>query len=156
MSRRSQRQPFEIIQGAPAPLAAHAERTVRFQEVDPLGVLWHGHYASYFDDARVAFGDRFGLGYLDMKQQNFAAPIVRLQVDYHNPLRFGETARIETKLHWTEASRLNFEYAITGPDGRVAATGMTVQLLIGADGETLLLRPPYLERLFERWKAGEL
>jgi hypothetical protein len=29
---------------------------VRFNEADPLGIVWHGHYIRYFEDGREAFG----------------------------------------------------------------------------------------------------
>jgi len=30
---------------------------VRFNEADPLGIVWHGHYIRYFEDGREAFGN---------------------------------------------------------------------------------------------------
>ncbi len=35
---------------------------VRFQEVDSLRVVWHGHYLSYCEEGRTAFGREFGFG----------------------------------------------------------------------------------------------
>ena len=29
---------------------------IRFSEVDSMGVVWHGNYAKYFEDAREEFG----------------------------------------------------------------------------------------------------
>ena len=37
---------------------------IRFSEVDSLLIVWHGHYLKYFEDAREAFGRKYGLGYL--------------------------------------------------------------------------------------------
>ena len=42
----------------PAPLVVGIDRRVRFEEVDALGMVWHGRYPSYFEDGRIAFGDR--------------------------------------------------------------------------------------------------
>ena len=39
---------------------------VRFNETDPLGIVWHGNYLKYFEDGREAFGKEFGMEYLDM------------------------------------------------------------------------------------------
>ena len=44
---------------------------VRFSEVDSMGVVWHGHYAMYFEDAREAFGAKYGLEYLMMYGKGF-------------------------------------------------------------------------------------
>lgn len=50
--------PRPLAGETPPPLSAGATRLVRFNEADPLGIVWHGHYASYFEDARAAFGDK--------------------------------------------------------------------------------------------------
>ena len=36
---------------------------VRFSEIDPIQMVWHGNYVKYMEDAREAFGRRHGLGY---------------------------------------------------------------------------------------------
>ena len=59
-------------------------------------------------------------------------------------------------LVWTEAARLNIEYAILSPRGELAATGCTVQIFTDAhSGETYLASPDLLERCRRRWKQGE-
>ncbi len=147
---------FPLRPGCPPPLRLAVERRVRFEEVDPLGIVWHGRYPSYFEDARVALGDRFGVGYHDFYAQGVVTPIKRLQVDYARPLRFGEVATVEGILHWSEAARIDFEYVIRDGTGQVATTGCSVQLLLGEDQQVLLVFPPFYEAFRARWRAGEL
>ena len=45
---------FPSVKGCPPPLGIRVERKVRFEETDPLGIVWHGRYASFFEDARTA------------------------------------------------------------------------------------------------------
>ncbi len=47
-------------------LTERVEILVRFNEADPLGIVWHGHYVRYFEDGREAFGNKYGLRYLDI------------------------------------------------------------------------------------------
>ena len=51
---------------------------IRFSEVDSMGVVWHGNYAIYFEDAREAFGAKYGLEYLMMYDEGYFEPIVEL------------------------------------------------------------------------------
>ena len=37
---------------------------IRFSEVDSMNVVWHGSYPLYFEDAREAFGRKYGLSFL--------------------------------------------------------------------------------------------
>lgn len=152
MRRRNNPLYFSHIPDAPPPLVAQVKRKVRFEEVDTLGIVWHGRYPSYIEDGRAAFGEKYGMGYLDMYREKFMAPIVRMHIDYHSPLRFPEDVIITASLHWTDAVRLNFQYLISGEDGRVAATGYTVQLLTNMKMEVLLARPEFVEEFCRRWK----
>lgn len=52
---------------------------VRFSEVDPIRVVWHGNYLKYMEDAREAFGRKYGLGYVTIVENGYYCPIF----DYH-------------------------------------------------------------------------
>jgi acyl-CoA thioester hydrolase len=147
---------FNSAAGQPAPLRAVVERRVRFEEVDPLGIVWHGRYPGYFEDARVAFGDRFGIGYLDFYREGILAPIKKLHVDYQRPLRFDEVFTIEGVLHWSEAARLNFEFILRNAAGEVTTSGYTVQMLMDTEHTLLLVPPPFYQTFCDRWSRGEL
>ena len=103
---------FPTSKGQPQPLRIRTTRRVRFEEVDPLGFVWHGRYSSFFEDARTALGDKYGIGYLDFYKHGIITPIKKIHIDYHHPLRFQEDFAIEGLLHWSEAARINFEFII--------------------------------------------
>ncbi len=141
--------------GDPPGLSVQAERRVRFEEVDMLGIVWHGHYVSFLDDGRVAFGDRFpAVSYGRLKDEGVAAPIVQLHLDYKAPFFFDEVMRIETTLHWTDALRLNFSYRIVKPDGSTAVTAYSVQLFTDLKGAVLLLPPDWIKEFRQGWVRG--
>lgn len=143
--------------GDPAPLTVTARRRVRFEEVDMLNIAWHGHYVSFLDDGRVAFGDRYpALSYRHLHQAQVAAPIVQLHLDYQAPLFFDEEMDVAASLHWSDAVRLNFSYLITGAAGRLVARAWSVQLLVDGARTTLLIPPPWYEEFRRRWRQGEL
>ena len=58
-------------------LSVEKQIEVRFSEVDMMNVVWHGSYALYLEDAREAFGARYGLSYHRYIEENIFAPIVR-------------------------------------------------------------------------------
>ena len=138
------------------PLRHTVTRKVRFEEVDPLGIVWHGRYASFFEDARTALDAAFGIGYMDFYLKGIFAPIKKMHVDYHLPLKFEEVFTIEAILHWTEAARINHEFIITNAEGRVATTGYTVQMMLDGNGDILVVPPPFYRDFCEKWKNGKL
>jgi len=130
------------------------QRRVRFEEVDPMGIVWHGRYPGYFEDGRVALGSRYGIGYEDFFRHGVPAPIRRMQIDYLAPLRFHEEFEVEALLHWSDGARLDFEFLIRDADGGLVATGCSVQLMLDSAGGLLLLPPPFVRAQREQWQAG--
>lgn len=147
---------FPADEKAPPPLTASAVRRVRFEEVDTMQVVWHGRYPSYFEDARTAFGVKYGLSYASFVRHQVMAPIARMHIDYAAPLRLDDEVEIEASLHWNEAMRLDFSYRIRNGAGTVCATGYTVQLLTEVDGTVVFVPPPWIKRFREKWRLGEL
>ena len=147
---------FKVVENAPAPLRATAEQSVRFDECDPLGIVWHGRYTSYFEDARVALGDRYEIGYMDFFDKGISTPLKQMYHDYIKPLRFRDRFTTEGILHWSEAARLNFEFIIRNEDDEIVTRGYTVQLMLDKNFEVLLSPPAFYLDFCEKWKAGEL
>ena len=67
-------------------LQSFTEFKVKFNEVDALGIVWHGHYIRFFEDGREAFGEKHGLAYMDIYRNGFLAPVVNLHCDYKKSL----------------------------------------------------------------------
>ncbi|MEN8140717.1 MAG: acyl-CoA thioesterase [Thermodesulfobacteriota bacterium] len=145
---------FPANPNEPPPLMAETTRRVRFEEVDALGMVWHGRYPSYFEDGRISFGDRYGLSYPSFIENRTKAPIVQMHFDFKAPLRFDETMKISTSLHWCEAVRLNFSYRIFDPRGTLAASGYTVQLLTDMQDTVLIVGPEWLAKFRDEWQSG--
>jgi acyl-CoA thioester hydrolase len=147
---------FPKSKDQPESLRVSVERTVRFEEVDALGIVWHGRYASYFEDARIALGQRYEIGYLEFYTHGVVAPIKKMHFDYHRPLRFEETVTIEGILHWSDAARMNFEFIIRNRNGEIATTGFTVQMMLDSNENILVIPPPFYVDFCNKWKAGDL
>ena len=123
---------------------------VRFNEADPLGIVWHGHYIRYFEDGREAFGNIHGLGYLEVYKQGFVIPIVSVQCDFKRPLRYGDSVIVETTYMPCEAAKMKFNYRLyNAATNELVATGSSIQVFLDKGSSMLqLINPPF----FEEWK----
>ena len=146
---------FKKNESDPKPLTGIVKRQIRFEEVDMLQIAWHGHFSSFFEDARIQLGKRYGIGYMDLYEHGILAPIKTVHIDFIHPLRFMEEITIEGILHYSQASRINSEYIIRNSDNKVAATGFTVQMMLNPDYELFLTQPEYYKDFCDRWKAGK-
>lgn len=134
-------------------LSHQTEVIVRFNEADPLGIVWHGHYLRYFEDGREAFGKLHGISYLDCYRHGLAVPIVSVHCDYSKPLRYGDTVLVHTTYIDTASAKLMFEYKIfEAKENTVVAKGSSVQVFVDAKTFELQLSLP---SFFEEWKKKQ-
>ena len=126
---------------------------VRFPEVDSLGIVWHGHYLTYFELGRNALGKECGLHYLDFASAGVRAPVVHCEVDYLAPARFGDPLELITRFHPEPSAKLIYTYQLRS-DGRDLARGLTAQVFTDAEGALELNPPSPLESFLQTWDPG--
>lgn len=137
-----------------AALTNRVTSRVRFSEVDSMDVVWHGEYVRYLEDGREAFGRQYGIGYTDIRDAGYTVPIVDLNIQYKQSLKYGESAVIETRYIRTEAAKIHFEYTIfRESDKAVVATGSSIQVFVNSATELLELNnPDFYKAWKERWE----
>lgn len=132
-------------------LTAETEIKVRFSEVDSMGVVWHGSYPLYFEDARESFGEKFGLQYQTIYDAGYFAPLVELNFSYKKPLRHGDTAKIIIGFIPVAAAKIVFQYTIINPsNGDVYATGESIQVFMDHEYNLVWDNPPF----YKKWKEA--
>ena len=131
-------------------MSNRTEVLVRFNEADPLGIVWHGHYIRYFEDGRESFGREHKLGYLDVYNFGFVTPVVNVQCDFKKSLRFGDRVIVESVYLPCEAAKIKFKYRLYNAETlELVATGSSVQVFLDRQHSLLQLNnPPF----FEAWK----
>ena len=130
-------------------LSSTHQISVRFNEVDSLNIVWHGHYIAYFEEAREAFGKEFGISYLDIKKEGYAVPIVKTETEHLLPLKYGDVMTVETTFINSRAAKMMFKYLIKNQDGQIVCKGETTQVLISPEsGEMSLSNPEF----YKNWK----
>lgn len=128
-------------------LTSTLEIPVRFSETDAMGVVWHGNYLKFFEDAREHFGKVYGLDNLQIHDKGFFIPIVRSEINHKASLHYGETAIVHSKLIYKESAKVVFEFkVIIKETSQIAATGSTTQVFLDAKTRLLeLAKPDFIE-----------
>ena len=130
-------------------LVVEKELEIRFSEVDMMGVVWHGNYPLYLEDAREAFGAEFGLSYALYIKENVFVPIVKMDVDYKRPVRFGMRPVIRIEYVPTDAAKVIFDYKLYDKEsGDVFLTARTVQVFTDRDYKLMWFSPDF----YTQWK----
>ncbi len=124
-------------------LTSSIELPVRFSETDAMGVVWHGNYLKFFEDAREDFGAKFGMEYLDVYKQGYFTPIVKSEINHKASVYFGQKIRVNIALEQHPAAKIIFNYEVVNLEtNEIAATGSTTQVFLHAERRELELAKP--------------
>ena len=117
------KQYFKRAPGDPRPIEVTVEHRLQFSESDPLKIAWHGNFAKFFEAAYSELARTCGFDAGHLEGEHVSALFYHDEYDYRIPIPCGELLRTSASLVWSEAPRINIEYAVRLTDGRVAATG---------------------------------
>jgi acyl-CoA thioester hydrolase len=126
----------------PGILQTAVEAHVAFHDVDLVGVVWHGHYLKYLENARWALMSRLDFGLDAMMASGYAWPIVEAHIKYVRAARFGDRLAVHASLvEWQ--SRLTVHYLVTNAaTAERVARARTVQVAVEASTGVLQFATP--------------
>jgi acyl-CoA thioester hydrolase len=130
-------------------LSHETEVVPAFYDIDPMDIVWHGHYVKYLEVARTALLAKFGYDYPRMRASGYAWPIVDMRLKYVRPAEFGQRLVVRSEIVEWE-NRLRIAYLIRDAQtGRKLTQATTTQVAVDmATREMLYVCPPVLwERL---------
>lgn len=126
---------------------------IRFSEVDMMKVVWHGSYPQYLEDAREAFGNKYGLTYQGYLDHAYYAPIVDMQIHYHKSLKYGSKAYVLISYQPTEAAKIIFHYEIRDrEDQSLYCKATTTQVFMDLDYQLQYNNPAFFEEWKRKWQ----
>ena len=108
--------------GQPSPPRAwRLQRRVLPQHTDHAGVMWHGAYLAWLEEARVEALAAVGLAYSALSARGLELPVVSLSIDYRRPLRHGDEVMVWSQVEPPRGARLPWRCLFETPAGGVAA-----------------------------------
>jgi acyl-CoA thioester hydrolase len=117
--------------------------TVYSHHTDFAGVVWHGRYIQWLEEARIEFLQSRGISFSKLVEMGCNLPVIDLAIRYHQPLRMGMKAIVKTRLMPLEGVRLPLEYEIRSLDDTVLfISGRVVLVAIDMEKGRILRRLP--------------
>ena len=118
---------------------------VRFSEVDSIQMVWHGHYITYMEDAREAFGRKYGLEYMHIYRSGYLAPMFDIKMRYHQTATVDDVLLVTITCRPTKGAKLVFDYEIRNEkDNALVFTAESTQLFTTHEGTLEPSCPPFL------------
>jgi acyl-CoA thioester hydrolase len=110
------------------PIVVHPHHT------DYGGIVWHGTYLTWMEEARVQCLKSIGIDFADLVSLGCDLPVVDLSIRYRRALKMGESAIVKTRMIDMTGVRIVCEYEIQSVDRAIIyLTGVVT--LVAVDRE---------------------
>ncbi len=116
---------------------------VRYCETDQMGLVHHGSYVNYFEEARIAWIANLGFSYVEMEKSGIILPVSKLNLSYLKPAYFDDNLVVNVELAEMPTSRLIFNYTIKNKD-EVVVTGNTILAFLDKKTKKPVRCPDYM------------
>ena len=116
---------------------------VRYCETDQMGLVHHGSYINYFEEARISWISNLGFSYSEMEKSGIILPVSKLNVSYLIPAYFDDELVVNVELAEPPTSRLIFNYTIKNKD-KIVVTGTTVLAFLNKETKKPVRCPDYM------------
>ncbi len=112
--------------------------TVEFYDLDPMNVVWHGNYIRYLEAARCDMLEKIGYTYEDMRKENNAYPVAKMELKFIKSATFKQRLNVKTTLQELEPA-LIIKYEITDEEtGKKLFQAQSMQIRVNIEtGETI-------------------
>ncbi|NJN72266.1 MAG: acyl-CoA thioesterase [Limnothrix sp. RL_2_0] len=126
--------------------------TVYPHHTDYAGIVWHGTYINWMEEARVACLNSIGIDFADLVKLGCDLPVVELATRYHKPLRMGMQAIAKVRMEEMQGVRMEWECRIESRDGtELYMTGRVVLVSVDREkGKIMRQLPPAVAAAFKK------
>lgn len=127
------------------------KRKVFYYETDQMGIVHHSNYIRWFEEARIDYLEKMGVGYDQMEAQGIISPVLSVEAVYLRMLYFGDAVTIETKIKEYNGIKLTLAYeVISDKTGKVHCRGISKHCFLDKSGRPLALKQscPQVHDLF--------
>jgi acyl-CoA thioester hydrolase len=123
---------------------------VRFSEVDSYGVVWHGRYLAWFEEARNDLARGYGFTPSVLARSGYQLPVRDVSLTFKSPAGLDDEVLVGIRFRPAETAVIDFEYQVREAEqGRLMVTGRTRQVVTRSDHELLLTYPAPIRKALE-------
>ena len=127
---------------------AETEISVQFSDLDPMEIVWHGHYVKYLEIVRDVLLDTIEYNYPQMKASGYVWPVIDVRLRYIHSVTFGQRLKLRAEIVEWE-NRLKIDYLITdAATGRRLTRASTIQVAVEIASREMCFVSPAV--LFEK------
>ncbi|CQD19313.1 4-hydroxybenzoyl-CoA thioesterase [Mycolicibacterium conceptionense] len=112
----------------------------RYAEIDQQGVVFNGHYLTWFDEACTGLFDHLRVGYADLIAQGVDMQVVHTEIDFRAPVRWRESVRVAVRCERIGTTSFTLGFTVLGTDAsgheQPRVHGSNVYVVVSTDDWT--------------------
>ena len=127
------------------------------QHTDHAGVMWHGCYLNWLEEARVKALSEVGISYTELVRNNYEMPVVDLSIKYINSISHGEEVLLNSWLLTSKGIRMPWKTVFVRNNGETLAEAIVFLVLLKVnERSTRVVRrmPDYISKALLKLQAG--
>jgi acyl-CoA thioester hydrolase len=129
-------------------MITEAKIRVRYGETDQMGVVYHGNYALYFEEARTDALRKIGITYKSLEEEGVMMPVVNLTIDFKRPAKYDDLLTIRTTLSELPTVKIVLTYKVFNEQSVLLATGSSVLVFVDMQTNRPTRCPEHLYQKF--------
>jgi acyl-CoA thioester hydrolase len=127
---------------------AMLEVKIYYEDTDCGGVVYHANYLRYCERARTEYFAEQGISIRDYMKDGILFVVVRAEIFYELPARYGDVLIINSELEKVRRVSLDFKHTIRRKDEDGVLVRSTIRLAcLNGDGKLTPLPKGFLEML---------
>lgn len=124
---------------------------------DHAGVMWHGTYLAWLEEARIEALANVGLNYSNLSRNGYELPVVSLEINYLKAIHHGERVLLKSWIMPKKGVRWRWKSQFFSENGSLAAeANVCLVLTMKIEGISRVIRkvPDKFSNAFEKFNVG--
>lgn len=118
----------------------------RYAEIDQQGVVFNGHYLTWFDEASTAFFEHVGLPYPVFTASGLDVQVVHAELDFAASVRWRDEVRVAVGCERVGTTSFTLRFDVIRGDEEVAVRGHNVYVVVSTSDWTKRAIPDDMRR----------
>lgn len=120
------------------------------------GIVWHGAYVAWLEEARVEYLRSLGVDYNYLVNLGYELPVVEMALRYHLPVKLGMDVVIKTRMQNTKGVRIICDYQMKSLSGEILylTAQATLVAIESSKGKILRQLPPVIKDALVKLKTS--
>jgi len=124
---------------------AETEISVQFSDLDPMEIVWHGHYIKYLEIVRGVLLDTIDYNYPQMKASGYLWPVIDVHLRYAHSASLGQRLKLRAEIvEWENRLKINYLITDAATGSRLTRASTTQVAVEISSQEMCFVSPPVL------------